>query len=68
MTSCKLVDTLVSLSKVTILPDNHSLIPHDFFKSWVLFSTFPSPDQIFVLLLTESVSLCMLLQILIGRR
>jgi hypothetical protein len=44
----------------------HSLILHDFLKSWVLFNILPSPVQIYALLLTESVSLSMLLQILIG--
>jgi len=44
----------------------HSLILRDFAKSWVLFNILPSPIQIYALLLTESVSLCMLLQILIG--
>jgi len=39
---------------------------HDFIKSWVFFNILPSFAQIFVLLLTEFVSLCMLLHILIG--
>jgi hypothetical protein len=41
----------------------HSLIPHDFVKSWVLFSILPSLAQISALLLIEFVSSCMLLQI-----
>jgi hypothetical protein len=39
---------------------------HVFIKSWVLFNISPLQNQIFSLLLTESVSLYMLLQILIG--
>jgi hypothetical protein len=42
------------------------LIPHGFVKSWVLFNISPLRDQISALLLTEFVSLCMLLQILFG--
>lgn len=66
MTSCKPVDTPVSLRKSFYYRIIHSLILHDFVKSWVLFNILPSPIQIYALLLTESVSLCMLLQILIG--
>jgi len=66
MTSCKPVDTLVSLRKSLYYRITHSLILHDFVKSWMLFNILPSPVQIYVLLLTESVSLYMLLQILIG--
>jgi len=42
------------------------LILHSFIKSWVLFNISPSRDRIFVLLLTKSVSLCILSHILIG--
>ena len=66
MTSYNPVDTSVSPSKAIILLDNSFFDPTHFVKSWVLFSVLPSPAQIFVLLLTESVSLCMLLHILIG--
>jgi hypothetical protein len=61
MTSYNPVDTSVSPSKAIILSDNSFFDPTHFIKSWVLFSVLPSPAQIFVLLLTESVSLCMLL-------
>jgi len=62
-TSCKPVDTSVSPSKLLYSRITHSLIPHDFVKSWVLFSILPSLAQISALLLTEFVSSCMLLQI-----
>ena len=61
MTSCKLVDTPIYPSKVILLPDHSFSDPTRFVKSWVLFNILPSPIQIYALLLTESVSLCMLL-------
>jgi len=61
MTSCKLVDTLISTSKVTILPDPLFSDPTRFCKSWVLFNISPLRDEISVLLFTESISLCILL-------
>jgi hypothetical protein len=66
MLSCKPVDTLISTSKATILPDPYFLMLHTFVKLWVLFNISLLRARIFVLLLTESVSLCMLLHILIG--
>ena len=53
MTSCKSVDTPISTFKVTVLPDSLFFYPTRF-------------HQTPTLLLTESVILCMLLQILIG--
>jgi hypothetical protein len=50
MTSCKLVDTPISTSKVTILPEPYFLILHGFAKSWILFniSPFIRPNICFV--------------------
>jgi len=65
MLSCKPVDTLISTSKATILS-----YPF-FFWCYTLSSNYGCPlmsllqGEIFALLLTESIGLCMLLQILI---
>ena len=66
MTSHKPVDTPISTFKVTILPDPLFLILHGFVKLQVLFNILTFRDQLFALLLTKSVNLCMLLHILIG--
>jgi hypothetical protein len=50
MTSCKPVDTPVSPRKSLYYRITHSLILHDFIKSWGLFNILPSLVQIYVLL------------------
>ena len=66
MLSCKPIDTPISTSKATILPDplfSYATRFHQIVGA-LQYLTFTRPY--ICLLLTESVSLCMLLQILIG--
>jgi len=66
---CYLANLLILLSlhpKLLFCPIHCFLMLPAFVKLWVLFSISLLRTQIFALLLTESVSLCMLLQILIG--
>jgi len=65
---CYLANLLILLSLHPKLPFcliHCFLMLHGFVKLWVLFNNSLLRARIFVLLLTESVSLCMLLQILI---
>jgi len=67
MSSCKPADTLISTSKVIVVPDCFFfLILHSFIKLLMLFNVSLLWDQTFVLQLTRFVSLCMLLKMHIG--
>jgi hypothetical protein len=66
---CYLANMLILLSlhpKLPFCPIHYFLMLHAFVKLWLLFNISLLRARIFVLLLTESVSLCMLLHILIG--
>jgi hypothetical protein len=66
MLSCKLLVLLSLHPKLQFCSIHYFLMLHAFVKLWVLFNISLLRTRIFALLLTEFVSLCMLLQILIG--
>jgi len=66
MISCKPVDTPISTSKVIMLPDPLFSDATCFYQIMGALQYLTLRDQIFTLLLIESVSLCIFLQILFG--
>jgi hypothetical protein len=66
MSSCKPIHTLISTSKITMVPDCLFFDPICFVKLLALFNISILWDQIFVLLLIRYINLCNLLPMHIG--